>query len=582
MTAGKMLVLCEIILVTQMFTGCSSKPYPISASPEPPVSAAVELARRMGNGINLGNTMEAYGRVKFGTKGSISDYETFWGQPVTTPQIVGAFKKAGFDTLRIPVAWTNTMAFETGDFKINEAYLTRVGELIEYAMAENMFVIVNDHWDGGWWGMFGSSDENTRKKAFELYVSMWTQIAEKYKDYPNRVIFESANEELGNRLNDTDITPDSGSLSEDECYTMVNMINQVFVDTIRKTGGRNADRFLLIAGYNTDIGKTCDERFVMPTDSAKGRLLVSVHYYEPSDYCINTSVSHWGTKDEYAKMNARFKKMTKFTKAGYGVVVGEYGVSLKKDGSLKDNTLDYIGNLLDNCDVYGYCPVLWDCSSLFKRSTLSTINEAVATMFASRSLSARKGRSVEDIETSARVSLGSSLANAVNPPSVPADVAVAWIMYNSGDFNVSYSVGDTYAPTSKSDGVVATDVLVAGPGIYTVMLDFSNTSVGYAESVGFSAVGIANGERLFPGYIIDIKEILINGQPYTMSGSPYTTSDDGICTRVNLYNAWVTKIPTGVRVAGGSEKKPISACVLKKEELGKVKTLAVTFEYRPK
>jgi Endoglucanase len=557
--------------------GCASAGA-IKTGSAPAPRNSVELARAMGNGINLGNTMEAYGRQKYGTSGSVSDYETAWGQPVTTQAIVTAFKKAGFDSIRIPVAWTNMMSFEKGDYTINAAYLDRVGEIIQYALNENMYVIVNDHWDGGWWGMFGSKSEDTRSKAMALYVSMWAQIAAKYKDYPSKLIFESANEELGNRLNDVDIATDSGQLSEDACYATVNKINQAFVETVRKAGGNDTDRFLLIAGYNTDIAKTCDPRFVMPSDTAKDRLLISVHYYEPSDYCTNTSVGHWGTKDEYKKMNTLLRKMTKFSDSGYGVVIGEYAVSLKKDGSVKDNTYDYINNVLDNCDLYGYSPQLWDCSSLFKRSSLSFIDQSAAKLFADRSLAKEKGKTQDDIELAAKLSLGSSMANAAEPAGLADNVALAWIMWNSGDWGATFSVGDKYNPDSKTDGLVATVPTVTGPGTYTVALDFTKTEGGCANDVGFSAIGIANGEKLFPGYAIDIKEIVINGQPYAISGTPYTTSDDGTCTRVNLYNTWVAKIPSGVRVASGDPEK-LSACLLS-SKLGKVKTISISFEFK--
>ena len=168
----------------------------------------------MGNGINLGNTMEAYGRKSLGLNAPVSSYETFWGQPVTTREIIHSMKAAGFDSLRIPVAWTNTMDFENGDYTIRKDYLKRVGEIIDYAIAEDMFVVVNDHWDGGWWGMFGSASRETRDKAMEMYISMWRQIADEFKDHSYRLIFESANEELGTRLNDKDIAKDSGTLSE--------------------------------------------------------------------------------------------------------------------------------------------------------------------------------------------------------------------------------------------------------------------------------------------------------------------------------------------------------------------------------
>ncbi|MCR5425791.1 MAG: glycoside hydrolase family 5 protein, partial [Lachnospiraceae bacterium] len=162
--------------------------------------SAYELGRILGNGINLGNTMEAYGH-KDGTDREVSYYETLWGQPVTTQEMISFYKSEGFDTLRIPVAWTNKMDFESGDYTIAEDYLARVKEIVDYAYAADMYVIVNDHWDGGWWGLFGSADEHKRAAAMEQYISMWTQIAEYFRDYDEHLIFEGANEEIGDRLN---------------------------------------------------------------------------------------------------------------------------------------------------------------------------------------------------------------------------------------------------------------------------------------------------------------------------------------------------------------------------------------------
>ncbi|MBQ7919505.1 MAG: glycoside hydrolase family 5 protein, partial [Lachnospiraceae bacterium] len=192
---------------------------PIEVEAEEPVASgntmtALELAEIMGNGINLGNTMEAYGHTTLGVGLETSAYETYWGNPVTTQEMITGMKEAGFDSIRIPVAWTNAMNFETGDYTIGQDYLDRVEEIINYALNEDMYVIINDHWDGGWWGMFGSATQETREQAMELYTSMWTQIAEEYKDYDYHLIFESGNEELGYRLNDTDIAKDSGALSD--------------------------------------------------------------------------------------------------------------------------------------------------------------------------------------------------------------------------------------------------------------------------------------------------------------------------------------------------------------------------------
>ena len=264
-----------------------------SACAEELPQTSLEMTRRMGNGINLGNTMEACDNSNHG--GYITDdtvhYETLWGQPVTTAEMVRGMKAAGFDTLRIPVAWmTNATHLNKGDYTISPAYLQRIREIVDYALEADMFVIVNDHWDGGWWGMFGSDTEATRQLAMEAYTGMWKQIGETFAEYDSRLIFESANEELGARFDENSALycQDSidNKLPEDERYALTNRVNQAFVDTIRGLGGNNAERFLLIAGFGTDIAKTFDSRFIMPKDTAESRLMISVHYYSPTTYCL--------------------------------------------------------------------------------------------------------------------------------------------------------------------------------------------------------------------------------------------------------------------------------------------------------
>jgi endoglucanase len=540
---------------------------------------AVELTELMGNGINLGNTMEAYGRASYGVGAEVSSYETSWGCPVTTQEMITGMKEAGFTAIRIPVAWTNAMNYENGDYTIGEDYLDRVEEIINYARNEDMYVIINDHWDGGWWGMFGSASEETRASAMEMYKSMWTQIAERYKEYSDYLIFESANEELGYRLNDTDVAEDSGTLSDAECYILTNEINQAFVDTVRGTGGNNAFRFLLIAGFGTDIENTCDSQFIMPADTASDKLLISVHYYDPSGYCINTSLSSWGDKNDYETMNASLEKMTQFTREGYGVIIGEYGV-LIENNDIKDGTADYYTNFLNNCDLYGYAPMLWDCSNMYDRNQCKMIDDTIAALYQSRSLSAQADLSAEEIASAAQTGMEEALAAAPEGSGVDENTAIAWIMYNSSDWSTLYSVGDIYNPSDMTEGIVANDVEVTGEGTYTVSLDFTGTAVGYANSVVFSAVGISNGETLFPGYCINIKEILINGEPYTLKGRPYTTTDDNLCTRVNLYNSWVSAIPPEARTSDGNLNY-VTPNLLDADTLGDVATIEVTFEYVP-
>jgi len=543
---------------------------------------ALELVKEMGNGINLGNTMEAYGHGSFPVDTDTVYFETLWGQPETSERMIQGMKDAGFDSIRIPVAWTNAMDYENGDYTIQKHWMDRVETIVNYALDADMYVVINDHWDGGWWGMFGSATPETREKAMDMYVSMWEQIADRFQNYSDKLIFEAGNEELGDRLNDKDKCPDSGSLNKNECYETTNLINQTFVDTIRKSGGNNADRFLLIAGYNTDIMNTCDDRFKMPTDTAKDKLLISVHYYTPWDYCGTDSRDSWGSVKDYEEQNSLMEMMTKFTDQGYGVIIGEYAV-LCDNGKTRPDTDKFYTNFLDNCDLYNYCPMLWDCSSHYIRREGKITDSVIADLFSSRSYAAQKDMTDEEIKKAAKDRIDATVEeagkkfedeNAILPAD---DKAVAWIMYSSGDWGINYCVGDEYDPTSRTGGVIATNVEVTGEGTYTIELNFEELGGAYGTS--FSAIGLSNGESLFPGYCITIDEVLINGEKYELEGKPYTSSDDGKCTRVNLYNAWVPTVPEEARVADGD----LTGCTPTPLDLNKyddfINTITITFTF---
>lgn len=320
---------------------------------------AAEVARAMGDGINLGNTMEATaGGNPWFDVSNVTNWETAWGQPKTTRAMIDGMKKAGFESIRIPIAWSNMMATD-GSYKIPQVFFDRIDEIIGYAYANNMYVIINIHYDGGWWDDFARDEAGTMKR----YKAMWTQIAGHYKDYDDKLVFESANEELGDNLG----------------YALVNRINQTFVDLVRASGGNNGDRYLLIAGYNTDIDKTCSSSFKMPSDTCKNHLLVSVHYYTPWTYCgmwkdesWGRADYDWGTDADKAEMEKYFKKMQKFTDAGYGVIVGEYsalpnynnGSYTRKDGSAE--FLSYVRSLSAK---YGYAAYLWDTGDWYNKAS---------------------------------------------------------------------------------------------------------------------------------------------------------------------------------------------------------------------
>lgn len=555
---------------------------------------ALEATRLMGNGINLGNTLEACdNNVGIKTNTPLS-YETHWGQPKTTQAMIDGMKAAGFDTIRIPVAWmTNATHLYEGDYTIDADYMDRVEEVVRYARKAGMYVIINDHWDGGWYGMFGSESAETRALAMEAYKGMWQQIAERFRDYSDYLIFESANEELGGRFDENSPLYCSDSvvtyLNDDERYALTNEINQTFVDVVRATGGNNATRLLLIAGYSTNIDQTCDDRFQMPKDTVDSKLMVSVHYYDPWSYCgasSAASATKWGTVSDYEYMDQQLAKMTKFTEAGYGVVIGEYGALPCSDG-LKDNTLAYHTAFLDACTKYDLTNCLWDCSGLYKRVSQTFADDDILAMYQEKRQANEEGQDYADVQAAAAAEAAAAAAEAPvtflqDAVVVDDQTALAWIMWNDGSWALTHSVGDTYNADSISEGLVATNAVITGEGKYTVGLDFTGTAQGYSASVAFAAIGISNGEALYPNYLVNIKEVRINGEIYRLKGRAYTTSDDGLCTRVNLYNEWVTSVPKTARLPGGNLAGATPTPINRNDAvIAEIKTIEIDFEYVP-
>lgn len=354
------------------------------------LSSQYLVDNEMGQGANLGNTMEATLDMDKRSKATdISEFETAWGQPVTTQKYIDCLSSYGINTLRIPVAWTN-MDKDDGTYTISEKQLSRVEQIVNYALNDGMYVVINDHWDNGWWGQFGAckydaegnkvADEERRAEAWKRYEAYWTQIANRFKNYSDHVILESANEELGSRLNDriysngyssttdADDKAIGGNLKKDAQYEMTNKINQKFVDIVRSTGGNNTYRHLLIAGFNTNIGDTADDRFKMPTDSANtdvNKLFLSVHYYTPWDFCGDGGTGDYTVADqEYTKKE--FENLKKFSDAGYGIIIGECGIV--NPTGVTSSVSQWFHDMFTEAQKYHAVPVLWETSNYFDRS----------------------------------------------------------------------------------------------------------------------------------------------------------------------------------------------------------------------
>ena len=220
-------------------------------------------------------------------------------------------------------------------------------EVVDYAYDIGMYVIINVHHDGGGDPQFGAWICNAATdydSTLARYTNLWTQIADRFQDYDEHLIFESMNE-VG-----------FDSLSVPKAYKTLNRLNQAFVDLIRSTGGKNPTRHLLIAGYWTDINKTCNSLYQMPDDPA-GRCIVSVHYYTPWDFCTTNIKNEWGTEAEQQEMENLIGMMkTNFTDKGIPVIVGEYAAS----GNDFNSCVFFCEKLVKMCHDYGIATFLWD------------------------------------------------------------------------------------------------------------------------------------------------------------------------------------------------------------------------------
>ncbi len=302
---------------------------------------AIQIVNEMGMGWNLGNTFDCWD-----TRSWTTDTETAWGNVTTTQDMITAIKASGFDSIRIPVTWYENIV-DPATYDIDDAYLARIKEVVDYAYANDMYVIVNMHWD---WESGGSLWLNQGADALPQFKTMWTEIANYFKDYDQHLVFESMNE----------VTFD---------YDVLNSFNQSFLDLMRESGGNNADRLLLLAGKNDDLTQTCSDSYIVPDDDM---VAVSIHYYTPSTFCvadINASWGHtetWGTETEIQDVYNNFNKMKEtFVDKGIPVIVGEYGVlTTEKDQKDRDDIKLYLNTVASTAlAIDGLSAFLWDAGN---------------------------------------------------------------------------------------------------------------------------------------------------------------------------------------------------------------------------
>lgn len=316
------------------------------------ISGPLDITKSMGIGINLGNTFEAFGCGD----GDPSKYYTCWGSPKITQKMIQGYKDLGFKSLRVPVHWFNMMA---SDYTPSQDYIKVVKEVVDWALQAGLYVIVNLHHDND---VLFKNWPNNKETSMKNYKTIWTTVAKAFREYDDHLILESLNEEgcwdsIYNRWGD-------GS-GKSNVFNLLNEINQAFVDLVRKDGGNNAKRTLLIAGYCTDFKETSDSAFKMPSDPANN-MAVSVHYYNPSTFTILTADADWGkvqktwgTDAEVKELNSLFDMVKNaFISKGFGVIVGEFGTVT--EGKDMNSVRKYLTTVAKAASSRGMAALLWD------------------------------------------------------------------------------------------------------------------------------------------------------------------------------------------------------------------------------
>ncbi|MDE5750150.1 MAG: glycoside hydrolase family 5 protein [Duncaniella sp.] len=318
------------------------------------IETAKEAVANMRIGWNLGNTLDSNSGdlenmwIERWTDRRPVDYETAWGQPVTTPELIKMFKDAGFNAIRVPVTWYPHMEakFDTEltwnpvtdpiGTKIKPEWMQRVREIVDYVVGQDMYCIINIHHDTGaattHWLMASDEEYAAQKDRFE---TVWTQIAEEFKDYDGHLLFEGYNEMLDTYNSwcfaSFGTSSQYNSTVAASAYRAINNYAQSFVNAVRATGGNNAQRNLIVSTY----GACCGEgswnshlqdplkQMKLPTDPAADHLIFEVHSYP----AVSSGLS--SVKNSVSKMMSNLQ--TNLASKGAPIIIGEWGSSDGED-----------------------------------------------------------------------------------------------------------------------------------------------------------------------------------------------------------------------------------------------------------
>ncbi|MBQ6966072.1 MAG: glycoside hydrolase family 5 protein [Bacteroidaceae bacterium] len=360
------------------------------------VPTAMDIAADMVPGWNLGNTLEA-GPCSW-LKNDL-DWETGWQSSKTTQVIIDEVKKQGFRSVRIPCAWFIHM---DENYNISPTWMDRVQEVVDYCIKDDLYVVLNDHYDNGWIerSFKERTAESVDKNCFILGL-MWKQIATRFRDYDHHLLFAG--------MNEPDAAGDGSADKQGDVATLV-QYEQTFVNAVRQTGGGNATRVLVVQAPSTSIDLAY-QYDVMPTDEMPDALMLEVHFYSPYNFTMMTKDESWGyqayywgagnhvsgsnhnvTWGEEAYVQEQFRQMkTKYTSKGVPVVMGEFGTLWRTmpQGENQEKHDDSVYAWYKAVCRYavhnGLVPMVWDTNGC-KRPSMDVLNRKTLTVFNQRAL----------------------------------------------------------------------------------------------------------------------------------------------------------------------------------------------------
>lgn len=334
---------------------------------------AFQTAANISMAINIGNTLEAIGG------------ETAWGAAKINADYIRSIRESGFDAVRLPVAWYNHSDKNT--LKIDESWMNRVDEVVQLCIANGLYVFMNIHWDEGWMEL---NIDSYSPDVDRIQRELWTQIADRFKDYDKHLVFCGANE----AGQDTQASADA-----------LKAYMQTFIDVVRASGSNNANRVLVVQSPGTDIDravKYCAGN--LPKDKVADRMMLEVHCYDPSDFTILQNDGEWGanskvryfwgqdyhtgtdrdcTWGEENHIDTQMQKLkANFVDKGIPVIIGEFGCGRRRsfvatidEPKHRASRCYYHSYIVKSAKTNGAVPFLWDTpNEMFNRQTGAVID----------------------------------------------------------------------------------------------------------------------------------------------------------------------------------------------------------------